>query len=217
MSAGAPIWMKVSNTVPMRGSWVPVVSFPSEKVPAPPSPNWTLEAGWSSPVCQNRSTRRVRSSTGAPRSSTMEGSPLRARYSAAKSPAGPMPTTTGGRGEVRRTGGNWYACRVKRRTLSEWSRRAIVSSSATLYVDGEDQMQIALSPGIHRLFHQMNFLHPAADPEDLTELPLQLFRTVVQWHSNVVDAQHNDHPIQFTISCPLVQRRGYAFSGRGIS
>ena len=29
----------------IRGSWVPVVSLPSENVPAPPSPNWTLESG----------------------------------------------------------------------------------------------------------------------------------------------------------------------------
>ena len=29
----------------MRLSWVPVFSFPSEKVPAPPSPNWTLFSG----------------------------------------------------------------------------------------------------------------------------------------------------------------------------
>ena len=63
----------------MRLSWVPVVSLPSEKVPAPPSPNWTLEAGLSTPVDQNRSTSAVRSSTGRPRSSTMEGMPLRAR------------------------------------------------------------------------------------------------------------------------------------------
>lgn len=106
MSAGAPISMKVSRTVPIRASCVPVVSFPSEKVPAPPSPNWTLVAGSREPVCQNRSTSRVRSSTGAPRSNTTEGIPFRARYRAAKSPAGPVPTTTGGSRVFRTTGGN---------------------------------------------------------------------------------------------------------------
>ena len=105
MSAGAPASTSVRNTVEMRGSWVPVVSLPSEKVPAPPSPNCTLEVVSSTPVAQKRSTSAVRSSTGRPRSSTMGMTPFRAKKRAANSPAGPMPTTTGGRGEVRRTGG----------------------------------------------------------------------------------------------------------------
>ena len=50
-------------------------------------------------------TSAVRSSTGRPRSSTMGMTPFRAKKRAANSPEGPMPTTTGGRGEVRRTGG----------------------------------------------------------------------------------------------------------------
>ena len=44
MSSGAPCSTRASSTAEMRPSWVPVVSLPSEKVPAPPSPNWTLEA-----------------------------------------------------------------------------------------------------------------------------------------------------------------------------
>ena len=48
-SAGAPAPTRASITAEMRGSWVPVVNFPSEKVPAPPSPNCTLEAGSSAP------------------------------------------------------------------------------------------------------------------------------------------------------------------------
>ena len=36
---------KSSSTLRARGSLVPVLSLPSEKVPAPPSPNWTLESG----------------------------------------------------------------------------------------------------------------------------------------------------------------------------
>ena len=106
MSAGAPASTRVRNTVEMRGSWVPVVSLPSEKVPAPPSPNCTLEEGSSTPVAQNCSTSTVRSSTGRPRSSTMGGRPFRARNRAANSPAGPMPATTGGRVERRPTAGN---------------------------------------------------------------------------------------------------------------
>ena len=49
MSSGAPCSTSTSSTAESRGSWVPVVSLPSEKAPAPPSPNWTLEAGHSSP------------------------------------------------------------------------------------------------------------------------------------------------------------------------
>ena len=45
---------------------MPVFSFPSEKAPAPPSPNWTLEVRSSSPVDQNRSTSAARCSTGRP-------------------------------------------------------------------------------------------------------------------------------------------------------
>ena len=105
-SSGAPAEISVSSTAEIRGSWVPVVSFPSEKVPAPPSPNCTLLEAFKSPVSQNRSTSRVRVSTSWPRSSTMQGSPFRARYRAANRPAGPIPTTTGGREEVRFFRGN---------------------------------------------------------------------------------------------------------------
>ena len=104
-SSGAPAAMRVSTTAEMRGSWVPVVSLPSEKVPAPPSPNWTLDSGSSGPPAQKRSTAAARASTGSPRSSTTQGRPFRARNRAANSPAGPMPATTGGRAERRATPG----------------------------------------------------------------------------------------------------------------
>jgi len=45
-----------------------VVSLPSEKVPAPPSPNCTLLSGSRWPFCQNAPTWRTRSSTAHPRS-----------------------------------------------------------------------------------------------------------------------------------------------------
>ena len=105
-SAGAPAPTRASITAEMRGSWVPVVNFPSEKVPAPPSPNCTLEAGSSAPPAQNPSTLAVRASTSSPRSSTTQGMPFRARNRAANSPAGPIPTTTGMVPERRFTSGN---------------------------------------------------------------------------------------------------------------
>ena len=95
-SAGAPAPTRASITAEMRGSWVPVVNFPSEKVPAPPSPNCTLEAGSSAPPAQKPSTLAVRAST----------MPFRARNRAANSPAGPIPTTTGMVPERRFTSGN---------------------------------------------------------------------------------------------------------------
>ena len=78
-----------------RMSRVPVFSLPSEKAPAPPSPNWTLDAGSSWPEDQNRSTSACRRSTFHPCSSRMGGAPHRARARAQKSPPGPAPTTTG--------------------------------------------------------------------------------------------------------------------------
>ena len=51
-----------------------VVSFPSEKVPAPPAPNWTLLTGSSCPVCQNVSTSFTRWARSRPRSTTRDGS-----------------------------------------------------------------------------------------------------------------------------------------------
>ena len=94
---------KVDTTWSTRGSPIRVVSFPSENVPAPPSPNWALLSGSRVPSRQNRATSSPRSSTGRPRSSTTGGAPNRASVRAANNPAGPAPTTTGGR-SGRRTG-----------------------------------------------------------------------------------------------------------------
>src|SRR3970282_2284099 len=79
------------------GSPIRVVSSPSENVPAPPSPNCALLSGSRVPSRQNRATSPARSSTGRPRSRITGGAPNRASVRAAKSPAGPAPTTTGGR------------------------------------------------------------------------------------------------------------------------
>ncbi len=52
-----------------------VVSLPSEKVPAPPSPNWALALGSSTASFHRPATARTRSAMGAPRSSTMGSMP----------------------------------------------------------------------------------------------------------------------------------------------
>ena len=52
ISSGAPAAMKVSSTVAQRGSFDRAVSFPSEKVPAPPSPKRGLLSGSARPVSQ---------------------------------------------------------------------------------------------------------------------------------------------------------------------
>ena len=95
ISSGAPALTSSSSTLRMRASPVPVVSFPSEKAPAPPSPNCTLLSGSKMRRCQKASTLFSRSSTGRPRSSTRGRWPHWAKISPAKRPAGPRPTTTG--------------------------------------------------------------------------------------------------------------------------
>ena len=129
-SSGAPCATSVSSTVLMRPSWVPVVSLPSENVPAPPSPNCTLDVSSSSPVRQKCSTSRARSSTGFPRSSTTEGTPARARYRAQNNPAGPMPTMTGRRADCRVTAGKRYSARSTARTCP-FARLSARGSSST--------------------------------------------------------------------------------------
>lgn len=95
ISRGAPAAANSRSTRRARASLVPVFSFPSEKVPAPPSPNCTLVSVSKRPVLQKRSTALARSSTQAPRSSTRGRWPARARIRAANRPAGPNPATTG--------------------------------------------------------------------------------------------------------------------------
>ena len=72
-------------------SLVPVVSLPSEKAPAPPSPNCTLLVVSRIPFFQKLCTSSVRVSTSLPRSIKIGC----ASISAANNPAGPAPTTTG--------------------------------------------------------------------------------------------------------------------------
>ena len=50
---------------------MPVVSFPSENVPAPPSPNCTFDEVFNLPVCLNISTDFFLFSTLSPCSTTM--------------------------------------------------------------------------------------------------------------------------------------------------
>ena len=73
----------------MRPSWVPVPSLPSEKAPAPPSPNWTLASGSSSPPERKASTAFCRSSMRGPTLETMGHSPARARTERRRRARGP--------------------------------------------------------------------------------------------------------------------------------
>ena len=56
ISSGAPNVTNSFNTFLQKGLLIPVVSFPSEKVPAPPSPNCTLDDVFNLPVFLNVST-----------------------------------------------------------------------------------------------------------------------------------------------------------------
>jgi hypothetical protein len=74
---------------------MPDHSLPSEKVPAPPSPNCTLLSVVSWPRRHSAQVSLVRSRTTLPRSRMIGRKPISARISAAKMPQGPVPITTG--------------------------------------------------------------------------------------------------------------------------
>ena len=97
MDGSAPKRTKVSSTrrfLP-EGSFTDVFSLPSEKVPAPPSPNCTLLLELSMPLSQNFWTSQVLFSTRLPRSITIGRKPASASIYAQNSPAGPAPAITG--------------------------------------------------------------------------------------------------------------------------
>mgnify|MGYP006876968200 CR=1 FL=1 len=95
MSRGEPALTKVSRISRWAGFLVPVLSLPSEKVPAPPRPNWILLSGSRIRSLRKRSIASERRSAGSPRSMSRGLRPASARARAAKRPAQPAPTTTG--------------------------------------------------------------------------------------------------------------------------
>ena len=86
-----------------RGSLIWLHSFPSENVPAPPSPNWTLDSGFSSrDAATSPQVSCVRSRTTLPRSTMIGRSPIWARINAQNRPHGPRADDDGsGRRRVR--------------------------------------------------------------------------------------------------------------------
>ena len=95
ISRGAPASTKVSRIRRWAGFLVPVLSLPSEKVPAPPRPNWILLSGSRMRSFRKRSIACERRNAGSPRSMSRGLRPASARVRAAKRPAQPAPTTTG--------------------------------------------------------------------------------------------------------------------------
>ncbi|KJR45280.1 hypothetical protein UF75_4312 [Desulfosporosinus sp. I2] len=95
ISGGAPACTNSLSTFILREFFCPIFNLPSEKAPAPPSPNCTLVWVSRIPVRQNFNTFLLRLSTSSPRSSRMGLAPAWARIKAANIPAGPQPTTTG--------------------------------------------------------------------------------------------------------------------------
>ena len=96
IDAGAPSSTRVRSTVRTAPALRPimVVSFPSDQVPAPPSPQQRLLSGRRIPRTMSAPISRPRCSTPRPRSRTVTWAPPRAKPNAAKYPAGPAPTTT---------------------------------------------------------------------------------------------------------------------------
>ena len=70
MSSPAPASRNSFSTSRMRLSFIPVPIFPSEKVPAPPSPKSMFASGSSNLSLLNLSTASMRPSMAGPRSST---------------------------------------------------------------------------------------------------------------------------------------------------
>ena len=91
----APALTKVSRIKRWEALLVPVLSFPSENVPAPPSPNWMLLSRSSWPVWLWCSTAAVLLVASSPRSMSRGLRPALASVSAQNRPAHPAPTTTG--------------------------------------------------------------------------------------------------------------------------
>ena len=79
----------------IKGSWALVWSLPSEKVPAPPSPNWIFELESNFLFFKNSLTEAILSSILPPLSNIIGLALHLVRYKAAKIPAGPKPTITG--------------------------------------------------------------------------------------------------------------------------
>ena len=109
ISSGAPALTNSVSTlrVRWRGSEIWLQSLPSLKVPAPPSPNCTLLVGSSTLRRHRPQVSCVRRRTSLPRSSTSGSRPIWARISAANSPQGPKPTTTGRSRPSREPGAAW--------------------------------------------------------------------------------------------------------------
>ena len=95
ISSGEPKLTNSSNTFLHLISFILVVSFPSEKVPAPPSPNCTFELFLNFLLFQKSFISFVLLSTSSPLSSIIGLNPLWASTKAANKPAGPLPTITG--------------------------------------------------------------------------------------------------------------------------
>ena len=92
---GAPNLTNCSITVLQSGLCKFVVSLPSEKVPAPPSPNCTLDIVFNIPSFLNSSTSFERSSTFLPCSIIIGFTPFSTIERAQNNPAGPAPIITG--------------------------------------------------------------------------------------------------------------------------
>lgn len=97
ISLGAPNLTNSSNTfLEYIFAEFPVFSFPSENVPAPPSPNCIFELVLNSLFFMNSSISFILSSICFPRSNIIGFIPLSTSVNPANKPAGPAPIITGG-------------------------------------------------------------------------------------------------------------------------
>mmetsp|Transcript_24526 Transcript_24526/g.79247 ORF Transcript_24526/g.79247 Transcript_24526/m.79247 type:complete len:225 (+) Transcript_24526:226-900(+) len=137
ISRGAPWKTSVRKTARTSLAFLPilVVSFPSDHVPAPPSPKQKLLSSTRLRRAMSRPMSRPRTSTGSPRSRTVTSKPSLRSCNAAKRPAGPQPTTTARRffARLATAGGALLAGRSRASQRPELSARSPSTSASTTY------------------------------------------------------------------------------------
>jgi len=195
MSCGAPCSTKVSSTKRIRpcGSRMPVLSLPSENVPAPPSPNCTLEAGSSAPPFQKDSTFSRRRPISSPRSISSGFCPAMASTSAQNSPRRPGPDD------------HRPPCRSRRRDRDRIDRpleRRDVPAAVLLQdlplalrrqraVDRVDIENVRLFARIHRLARNADLRAlPVPQVQEPARLALDLFRRMPRAQLHLADPYH---------------------------
>ena len=180
-----------------RGSLIWLHSLPSEKVPAPPSPNCTFDSGSSTPRRHRPQVSRVRSRTALPRSSTIGRRPICASTQRGEDAAGAEADHHRPRRvrwlEVGRRLRDEAVARVGRRPEVRIARvaREHVGLVGHLAVDRVDQHQRRLSARIDRAAEHGERHEPrVAHAQPLDDRSAQRGIVMVERKSQFCNAEH---------------------------